>query len=332
MRSLPAVVMSRLVGALPAELAAESLAAALPASSGFGFELSLSGHAPGMDISVRIEPFDGSFAYIEAPPLAAAVCHLWKDPAATHAKATDTLWLEYDDAGSGASCREPSVAFCRLTQEFNTLADGEALDFLDLLQHMAEADRPHPERRQLAHQVFLCLRPVAPLRHIGFPLARPTRDLRLCFSVERGSLGLCLDRLGQSDRKAELLALTRTLAPEQCEIVLHLDIGPTLGPRIGLELMPVAQAGWDHLLTGLLAQGLCDSQDVLLIRRWPFSPPILDAPPASLSRKLPDPARWHEATVLRRPNHVKLSTVPGKAVTAKVYLFAGLLWDHAEAA
>jgi len=330
MRSLPAVVMSRLVGALPAQWAAESLAAALPASSGFGFELSLSGHAPGIDISVRIEPFDGSFAYIDAPPLAAAVCHLWKDPAATHAKATDTLWLEYDDAGSGAGRGMPSVAFCRLTPEFNTLPDDEALDFLDLLERMAsEASLPDPERLRLTRQVFLCLRPLAPLRHIGFPLGRQTRDLRLCFSVERANLGACLDRLGQSDRKAELLALTQTLAPEQCEIVLHLDIGPTLGPRIGLELMPADQAGWDHLLTGLLAQGLCDSQDVLLISRWPFSPPILDAPPASLSRRLPDPARWHEATVLRRPNHVKLSTVPGKAVTAKVYLFAGLLWDHA---
>jgi hypothetical protein len=332
MRSLPAVVMTRLVGALPRQLAAESLAAALPASSGFGFELSLSGHAPGIDISVRIEPFDGSDIDLDAPPLAAAICGLWKDPAAAHAKATDTLWLEYDDAGSGAACGAPSVAFCRLTPQFNALPDGAALDFLELLQDMAETGLPYPERRQLARHVFLCLRPVVSLRHIGFPLGRPTKDLRLCFSVDRGGLGTCLDRLGRPDCKAGLIALLDVLAPEPCEIVLHLDIGQTIGPRVGMELMPVSEAGWDHLLMGLLARRLCDPDDALLIRRWPFSPAILDAPPPSLSRKLPHPARWHEATVVRRANHVKLSTVPGQPVTAKVYLFAGLLWDHAEAA
>jgi hypothetical protein len=328
MRSLPAVVLARLTGALPAELVAESLAASLPASSGFGFELGLCGHAQGIDISVRIEPFDGSFTYVEAPPLAAAICRLWKDPAAVHARATDTLWLEYDDAGSRSGYGVPSVVFCRLTPDFNALPGADALDFLHMLQDMAEGCLPQVERRQLVSQVFLRLRPLVSLRHVGFPVGRPTRDLRLCFSVDRDSLGTCLDRLGQAGRKAELIALMEALAPERCEIVLHLDIGQTIGPRIGMELMPVDESGWDHLVKGLLAKQLCDPQDALLIRRWPFSPAILAAPPPSLSRKLPDPARWHEATVLRRSNHVKLSTVPGKAVTAKVYLFAGLLWDQ----
>lgn len=311
MQSFSASLLSRLAGALPAERAAGYL----PASSGFGFELGLSGVARrGPDISVRLEPEDNSFRLLDGPPLAEAICRFWDDVDSADARAIDALWLEYDDPGPDRPWT-PSLGFCRLTGDFTE-------EFLDRLLPLIGGER------DLLDQILQRLTPLASLRQIGFPLGRHTSALRLCFTTTRQEIGTCLDRLGQSAGKQALLPILEELATDPGEIVLHLDVGHALGPRIGADIMPGGHSGWEHLLEGLLEHGLCSEADAALIRRWPSSPDILRDPLASLSRRLPDPSRWDEAIVLRRANHVKISAEPDRPLGVKAYLFAGLLWDQ----
>lgn len=316
MAPISASLLSRLAGILPVGRAAGFL----PASSGFGFELGLSGAVRRRpDISVRIEPEDGSFRLFSGPPLAEAVCRLWDQPDGLAARSVDALWLEYDDPGPDQPWTA-SLAFCRLANSFHSLPEAEAEEVLGLILGLARAER------HLAGTIFRRLRPMARLRHVGFPLGRRVETTRLCFTTTRTEWTACLDRLGQGAGKSALQPLVDTLSDESCEIVLHLDAGHALGPRIGVEIMPSDHAGWNLLLDGLVARGLCHPDDAELIRRWSSRP--AGDPPPGLSRRLPAPVYWDDAMILRTASHVKLSAEPGRPLAVKAYLFAGLLWDH----
>ncbi|MEA1672862.1 hypothetical protein [Nitrospirillum sp. BR 11163] len=329
MMAIPAHLMVRLADGLAVGQAARFL----PISSGFGFELGLDGGwARGVDISVRIEREDGSHRLLRgAPPLAAAICRAWEgagdDLAGRLAPAIDTVWLEYD-APEADRPWTPSLAFCRLTPAFNRLGTGKALAVVARLHDLAGYDWDAAAERR-----FLALRAAGPLRHIGFPIGRKSRAVRLCFSIGMGDPAAALDRAGLRGRGPDSLRVLQGLAPDGCETVLHLDIaGADIGPRTGLEVMPIRPGAWKPLLDGLVACGLCRADQAALIRGWPGAPAGLWNPLAPLSRRLPDPGRWpacwEKAVIVRRASHVKLVSEPGEALTVKAYLFAGLLWNH----
>lgn len=300
-----------------------SLAASMPPTSGLGFECRLGadgGHL--VDLCIRLAPYDGSTARAagQGGPMA-ALCRAW---CAQNASPFETLWLEYD-AGSGS---RPGLVFLSLAtgpapaRALDMLADDPVLGGV-----LAMAAAPWP---QAAAVIDRRIAPHGRLRHIGVPLARAGGAIRICHHVTAAALGSYLNDAGLAGRAAAIAAVLQPIVPSASTLCLHLDVGLAVGPRIGVEVVGGDADGWRRLFAGLQAAGLCSEAQGRAADQWSSVPERLRDNPAGFSCRLPThPEAFAQPLVLRALNHVKLVFTPEGGATAKLYLYAGLVWpDH----
>jgi hypothetical protein len=167
-------------------------------------------------------------------------------------------------------------------------------------------------------------------------LARPTDAVRLVIKdLPFDSLQTFLDRVGwpgASDEAHAALSPAARLAPSP-KLMLSLDVGRCIGPRVGLECFLPAGGEWSSrraaFLDYLVADGLCvptKRAALLAWGGWAHEPDRDAASPAHLaplSNLVRLPARGVFVPGL---SHVKVSYQPDRPLEAKAYLVTELRW------
>jgi hypothetical protein len=315
----------------------------------FGFECRLGDRAATADFACRVTSLHGGHAVLagrsaaHAPPPAwrehpvwdrvGRFCQLWAEPtSALHADVRD-LWLEFDvGQAPPPAVPLPSVFFgppaARDVAAYGWLVE-RAIPLL------RGAPLPPPTERTL-RRCLDALPAAAWVRHVGLMLARPTDALRLAIrDLPFDSLPAFLDRVGwpgASDEAHAAVAPIARLAPSP-KLMLSLDVGPRIGPRIGLECLVPAGPEWSSrraaFLDYLVAKGLCvPAKRAALVAwdGWAHEPDRDAASPehlAPLSDLVGLPVRGVFVPWL---SHVKVSYQPDRPLEAKAYLAVHLRW------
>ena len=251
----------------------------------------------------------------------------WMDPATPWAARVENIWLECDLVAPQLAQPAPSLFF----GAYRLVGPAEP----DLMREVLRASAVlrggplDPACEALALRVLRLLPPDAAVFQIGQMVARPGAPLRLCLrDVPVAAAADYLAELGYAARRAALAALVRRLAGFGGSIDLDLDLGQELGPRIGFEWCPPADAAArmsaeGELFTWLVGDGLCVPDKATGCRTWTrlvHCRRHRELWPATLFEGDGDPARRATSCIARFLNHVKIVAEPDGQLTAKAYL------------
>jgi hypothetical protein len=292
---------------------------------------------PRLDLIVKIDPRDRDAladparsvlrSELRAQPGWAHVvsfARAWAAPGSLLHESIRAIWLEFDLdplIAPDAALRSPRV-FVDFTREAQCRPSVEARLELatEVLWQLSRARAPRIEslRACLGH-----LPGGATLAYLGV-FARDGQPpvVRACMVGLAGNLAAYLGAVGwPGDVDALARRVLDPLARAQGEGaqpigVLHLDLAPAVGPRIGLEYTfprpdrPNGMRSTDTFLRQLVARGWCTSRNRELLRSWPRR--WVELMPHDV---------WH-SVVTRQIAHVKIAYAPGEPVVAKAYLRA----------
>jgi hypothetical protein len=279
---------------------------------------------PRLDLIVKLEPRDRDalaqlVRELDHPGWAhvASFARAWATPGSALDGGVRAAWLELDldprvapDAALGAP---------RMFVDFTREAQRQTVDArLALAAEVLATLGPAPEILAALRTCLERLPAGANLAYLG-AFAGDAPVVRACVVGLAGNLPAYLDAIGWPGA-ADALArrVLEPLARDQGEPVgvLHLDLAPGVGPRIGLEYMflrpgqPVGLRSADAFLDQLVARGWCTARNREALRAWPRR-----------SVELLPHDIWH-SRITRQINHVKLLYSPGAPVVAKAYLRA----------
>ncbi len=193
--------------------------------------------------------------------------------------------------------------------------------------------------RALTRCALACPEP-ARISHVGVMLGRALPAMRVHVrGLPLRELAGYLDRVGWVADPAEIGFLGQALLDYADWVVVCLDILRDQVVRVGLECFFANKRGldprWRPLLERLTALDLSSADKAAALLRWPATFTPLDSPgpwPDDLiAQSLTEP----EDTLGvfdRRLSHVKLTFVPGQAVSAKVYFGYGHVWTRPQPA
>lgn len=282
---------------------------------------------PRLDLIVKIEPRDrdalvelvDSAALRDQPGWAdvARFARAWAAPGLL-ADGIRAAWLELDldpQVEPAAALKAPRVFvdFTRDAQCWPAIDARLALatEVLAALSGARDPARVASLRACLAH-----LPPGATLAYLGVFAAA----VRACVVGLDGRLAAYLAAVGWPGDARELARdVLDPLARGQAEPVrvIHLDLAPGVGPRLGLEYTfprPGVVSGLrspDALLRQLVARGWCTARNRDALRAWPRR--SIEVLPHDI---------WH-SRIERHVAHIKLAYTPGAPVVAKAYLRTG---------
>lgn len=344
LRAVAADLPSSLVDAVALSEIVE-LADHLPGTltSFFGFECPLGETAARADFllcSTRVEGHARVLAGTHAERLPASLrqhdawrrvagfCQVWEDPSSPLHEGILNTWLEFDVATRPDALRVPSMFFGTPVPA----ADAPSLAQFDVVRTALALLAPEAvvaARGEALARVFAGLPPGCHVFQIGIMWARPTSMIRICLrGVPARQVHATLTALGWPGESAAAVAdLITSLADVVVRFDLDLDLGVSLGPRVGIEcylgtdpdrLSRLARMG-DYLV----ARSLCSVEKAASLVRYcgltaqdarPAGwPPFLTAQAKSAG---PDAmsglARWI--------HHIKIAYEPGRPLAAKAYL------------
>ena len=322
-----------------------TLAAPLPGaiSSFFGFECPLStptGEADFLVCCTRAEghsrvlaggdPDTQLPAALRAAPAWQRVegfCRQWETPDSALAEGILNLWLEFDITSTAQALSLPSVFFG--TQA--PAPGAPAVDQLPLLRRalevLAAGQRPAVTDAALT-QFFAALPAGAHVFQVGAMWSRPGAGLRLCLrGIDRRQMVDTLLRLGWPGDPAPLQALLDELSAFAGHFDLNVDLGESLGPKVGIECyFPTDGGQQDGLQRAgdyLVNKGLCTPEKAQgLVRYCGFSLQGNHAGvwPAELSALASAAGGGALSSFHRFVHHLKIVYQAGLGLSAKAYL------------
>ncbi len=325
----------------------EALGARLPAalSACTYLERRLRAHSERVDLILRIDParrgilaaglhglsLGTSFRSRDAWRRVEALARAWEAPSSLLHRGVEAFWLEFDLEPEAPVVPAPRVFldFARDVYEQATVSERGAVARA-ALSPLLGAEL----RAELDQQILRCMGALpsgAFLLYVGTGPGAPSVRVRLCvLGLADGEILPFLRRVswpGDLDHLAgtvlQPLARARC-APGRSVAILHLDLGPRVLPRVGLEYAfdrrsqlagRVVEAGFlDHLVE----QGLCDPAERNALLCWPGRSVEL------LAHEI-----WY-SQVVRRLSHVKVVYRSGRPLEVKAYLcfFHELLRGH----
>jgi hypothetical protein len=345
------LVDSHLDVRLASDVAREDLrriARMLPPVLGFQFECRLGSPVPRVDLLPRLLLTDGSGDALlglgDAPPTLPEAardhptwralgnfCREWRTPGGALNASVMDVFLEFDLDHSPPEVPEPCVFmdFARPVRQTREFAERG----LDLLL----GDRlPAGTRRRIA-ACYEALPPEARVYSVGVMFPRGTSALRLCLSGASLPGWLTyLERIGWPGRIGEVEALLGRLPELADQISLDIDVGESLGEKVGFEFAPHAPLGaiqprWEALLGHLveLGLGLPGKREAALA--WVGHTQQRSRPedwPEGLRRASRELNGRGLSLFLRRLSHLKVVHQPGRPLDAKVYLETLHRWLH----
>ncbi|MEQ8494270.1 MAG: hypothetical protein RLW42_08640 [Gammaproteobacteria bacterium] len=256
-----------------------------------------------------------------------AFCSAWLDDRDVLAEHLMNTWLEFDVASRADALAHPSLFY-------GTHAPPAHVSAADQLAvHRAALALLAPEAvagaRGHALDAFFDALPAG--SHVfqdGVMWARETGALRLCLRhLSPADLLSLLARCDWPGRLDDAAALLDELAPTAARIDADVDLGTTLGPKLGLECYTgtdaAAGARLDALAALLVDHGACTPAKAAALHAYQGLR-LADADPCDWPRELSEFAaargRGMTSALLRWVHHVKVVLEPGQAVTAKAYL------------
>lgn len=246
------------------------------------------------------------------------------------------VWLEYDvDTRSygGPALPLPAI-FIGLPHRVTpaTITYPTAAAALNLL--LGDQWRPW---QAAVEQCFKACPPGAFISHIGLMLSRETPVLRV--NVKRLKPQLLenyLQQVGWPEATDIVSELMQTLTNQVNGVVVCLDVGCQVYPKLGLECMVRSQdkhsqalSSWDTFLSYLVEQHLCDANKKEALLNWHeiVNPTNAQAPwpshliAESLLRPKSDFSQFN-----CKISHTKITWQPQQRLEAKAYLWFEHLW------
>jgi hypothetical protein len=317
------------------------IARMLPAVLGFQFECRLGSPAPRMDLLPRLLLTDGScdalMGFGDAPPTLPEaarahptwqalenLCREWRRPGGALSTGVMDVFLEFDLDHPPPEVPEPCVFvdFAHSVRQSQALAE-QGLDLLlgDKL--------PASTRRRLA-ACYEALPEKARAYAVGVMFPRSTSSLRLCLMNARLPQWLdYLERMGWPGQRAEVEAALGQLPDLADRVTLDIDVGESVGPKVGFEFFIDEPFGpsrprWEALLDHLVQRGLGLPGKREAALAWVGYTQQRSQPEEAWPEGLRRTARELEGRGLslfvRRLSHLKVVHQPGRPLEAKVYL------------
>lgn len=238
----------------------------------------------------------------------------WREADSTVQKALSELWLEFDSDGLTGEMPLPALFFA-LPKESSLASDSEVASetILALLLETAF----HEALRQQVQCCFTACEHEVFVSHIGVMLSRSTETVRVNVKrLQPHTLTAYLTQIGWTGDTAALVELMESLTPYVDRITVCLDVGRTIGPRIGLECSLLEQSStetrWAALLDLLVTWGVCLPEKQAALLRWAGRAALSDG-----------------GAVVRRLSHIKMDYRPDQPLQAKGYLWFHHEWGHA---
>jgi hypothetical protein len=337
----------------------DSVARLLPATlayNTFCFECRLGEELPRADFLVLATAYCGRDSLAGLHPSSALPAHLmtdmvwrrvrdfavrWADPSSPLYDAVDNVWLEFDVDGPFPEVPVPSVFF-GLQEKGQADATGATDEQNGSRETAGKAIRllaggePRPRMVETLSRCFRALSPDEHVFQVGLMLSRGAEAVRLCIrlrSVER--VVEYLAEVGWTGGEAVLDDVLGQLARSVDIVSLNIDVGETIGPKIGLECFfdgnrqPKREPRWGTFLDALVRSGLCtaDKREALLAYPGYVDEKAMDVPwPAALRRASRLLGGRSLSTFVRSLHHVKIVYTPGEPLEAKAYLAGNHHW------
>ncbi|MBN1219837.1 MAG: hypothetical protein JXM69_12990 [Anaerolineae bacterium] len=323
----------------------------------FGFECALGDEMPRADFLTRTTANEVGVSILAGHNASAALpdswqthpiwqrihafCQNWASPASPLHGQVNNIWLEFDvpslsyeERGLRGEIPLPSCFFgpkdCNqaTAQKFQNSGVAAALQ---LLQNQA---LPPPIETNLL-RCLAQLPAEASVFQVGMMLARPTEAIRLCiWDITPAEIPIYLTQLGWPGSTGDLAALISTLSGFVDIIMLDLDVGPAVLPKIGLECyfntyrQPAREPRWPRFLAHLVETGLCcpAKRDGLLAYPGWVQPDSRQANWPDHLAPSPLLAGCYQTVFIRGVHHIKIVYQPGQPCQAKAYLYVGQMW------
>jgi hypothetical protein len=302
------------------------LAALLPAGavSSFGFECHLGTPAPRTDFgagayaracravwagehpsacfpdALRRHP---SWARIEA------FARAWNDPRTEISERIDQLWVEIDVDGPPPDVPIPGVfvSFRKDGDEGPATRTAWALDAVERFSGTPAA----PAIGEGLTRCFAAVPAGARVVFVGLLLSRPEAGVRLNIEgLSPAAVAAYLRTVGYPADVAQIERVAADLATWADRLVLTIDVGAALSPRVGFECFVSREQPWRRSIAALVDRGHCTAAAGDALQDWPGH------------EAFQWPAEIGRYVLSRGISHIKVAFWPGPAarVEAKAYL------------
>ncbi|NSL87289.1 hypothetical protein ECE50_010640 [Chitinophaga sp. Mgbs1] len=256
---------------------------------------------------------------------------LWQSSPYFHSSENGAVWLEFDTADKNFNpLHDPNVFF-----GFPISADQGFSDFCWLTSSLLPVLTGGPVSPQLMQQLAVCFEQCPPhTRRIqaGLMIARPVTALRLCFfQIQAADVLPLLGKINWPGDVGQVALLLEKYACYTDSLCIHLDIGETIYPTLGIELLfdqanpwhwqPAFEPRWQHIFTQLKADNYITQENYHFLMAWPrqttHQSSIVEKLLASLDTSLPSPATT-DYTLTQGIQHIKFKLSPRK-ISVKSY-------------
>lgn len=300
-------------------------------ASTYGFEYRLQPSTPAVDFAFQVtetgrEILAGLHPHTHLPepfgkhPVWQQIqkfCADWSDPSSLLHYFIADLWLEFDlklDSNANTTDIPVPGLFFRLTSPPANL--GIPFDYSWIWKQALPLLLGTALRSTLEEKLIDCIKQLPPqtsIFQIGLMFSRTVEAIRLCLVGSPNELLPYLTQIGWTEPLEEVEKLVSSLAPYVDGIILDIDIGEQIYPRIGIEgiyltrYQACVNGQWQSLLDYLTSQGSCatETRDALL----KYSGYTLVKP-------------LHQRIYVRGLNHIKLVYQSGQPLAAKIYFGA----------
>lgn len=309
----------------------QELAEILPPISIAGFECRLASEQPGVDFQINFSCFTPSLAekLLNHPrwELFQNFYREWADTNSFLHESVNRVWLEFDVSEESFRAQTPCF-FIPLERE--TISEN-----LKLIKIVLETLK-YPVASKFESNLKLCVDRLpsgATISYVGGMLSRQTNAVRINLKgIPPEQIGDYLLEIGWSDPTDALPFLASTVSKFVDYIVLTVDIGDMILPKIGLECFLNQQLlipRWQLFLDYLVEEGLCVPAKREGLLAWSGFDSRNSRPdlwPSNLTWG----DRFLNSTAVsvfwRTINHIKIVYQPSKTLEAKAYLAFGHTW------
>lgn len=246
-------------------------------------------------------------------------CAAGSNPASPLYQKVADLWLEFDvDPESSVSLTNlpiPGLLFRPINPLTNpTISSDYSWIWEQALPVLLGSAIPVPLQKKLI-DCLQCLPPPpdASIFQVGVMFSRTVSAIRLCLVGSPLQLLPYLSQIGWTGSIEPLEAIIASLHPYVDGIILDIDIGEQIHPKIGIEgifltrYLACVNGQWQALLDHLVSQNLCSPEK---------RNALLSYSGYTLSKPL------HQRVYVRGLNHIKLIYDPEQPLAAKIYFGA----------
>jgi hypothetical protein len=258
-----------------------------------------------------------------------ALTEKWVDPTSELHDKILGLWLEFDTADNAMDIPIPSVFLQTIPLRIDNPSDKRQCKWIT--QTAIPLLTGHAVKENIEKGFISALEKLplgASVFHVASMLSRNTDSIRLIIKrMQPNDIVPYLKSLGWSDDEEGLSALIDEIKKYSDCIRLHIDIGDTINPQIGLECFISPDKyhegqGWDDFLTYLVEKKACNPNIKNALLDFPGvdqenSENEFDFDSYMPSVKLPD-TNFSKA-IVRYISHVKILYKPREPIEAKAY-------------